>query len=413
VVRGGFGFYYGRIINANLLNAYSTTGGANGQLQVTAYNGTNVGTSAAPAYVKFPQTLNSRPAGGLLGVLYLDKNLQNPYTEQFDLTVQQDLGKSNVLSVSYIGSLGRELPNYLNLNLDPTKSYTATYTLKENPSAPGNCLVALCGTTFTQRVYSASGASGSNTLNPAYNQITPIISNANSNYHALSVDITNRQWKFVTFDANYTWAHALDYGVASFASVSPGNNWLDPFNARANYGNSAVNVRQRAVGWAIVNIPGLKGHSGLTYLTNGWSIKPLVQIQSGLPYSVAVSSGSPAADASGLKPYSSGVAGTGVSSYIPFFGRNQLYAPRNIVVDTRLQKDFRIREGMTFQVLAEGFNLANHRNITGVNTGAFSLAGANVLTATFGTFGLPSTSGVNGNYAYQVRQFQFGGRIMF
>jgi outer membrane receptor protein involved in Fe transport len=415
VVRGGIGMYYGRIINAAILSAYTTTGGANGQLQVTAYNGTDIDPNTAGVQaIQFPQTFSptgARPSG-LLGVLYLDQNLQNPYTEQFDLTVQQDLGHSNVVSVSYIGSLGRELPNYLNLNLDPTKSYTATYTLAANSAAPGNCLVAACGTTFTQRVYSSSGPSGSNTLNKAYNQITPIISNANSNYNAVTVDITNRQWKFVTFDANYTWAHALDYGVASFTSFSPGNNWLDPFNGRSNYGNSAVNVRQRAVGWANVNIPGMQGNSGLTYLTNGWSIKPLVQIQSGLPYSVGVSSGSPLADAStGLKPYSSGVAGTGVSSYIPFFGRNQLYAPRNIVVDARVQKDFRIREGMNFQLLAEGFNLANHRNITGVNSGAFSLAN-NVLTATT-NFGTPSSSGVNGNYAYQVRQFQFGGRIVF
>lgn len=416
VVRGGFGFYYGRIINAALLSAYTTTGSANGQVSLTAYNGTNLGTASSPSYIKFPQTLAARPTGGNFGVLYLDKNLQNPYTEQFDLTIQQDLGRSNVFSISYIGSLGRELPNYLNLNLDPTKSYLATYTIKENPDLPGNCLVAACGTTFTQRVYSSrSTVSGSNTLNPAYNQITPIISNANSNYHALSVDITNRQWKFITFDANYTWAHALDYGVASFTSFSPGNNWLDPFNPRANYGNSAVNVRHRAVGWAIINVPGKKNNDALSYLTNGWSIKPLIQIQSGLPYSAGISSGSPNTESDGctdcLQPYSSGVAGTGVTSYIPAFGRNQLYAPRNIVVDTRLQKDFRIREGMTFQLLAEAFNLANHRNITGVNSGAFSLSN-NVLTPTT-NFGTPSSSGVNGNYAYQVRQFQFGARVMF
>ena len=62
-------------------------------------------------------------------------------------------------------------------------------------------------------------------------------------------------------------------------------------------------------------------------------------------------------------------------------------------------------------MLVEGFNLANHRNITGVNTGAFSLAN-NTLTATT-NFGTPSSSGVNGNYAYQVRQIQFGTRLIF
>jgi hypothetical protein len=256
--------------------------------------------------------------------------------------------------------------------------------------------------------------SGSNTLNPAYNQITPLISNVNASYHALTVDITNRQSKLISYDVNYTWAHALDYGPSSSTSFSPGNNWIDPYNARANYGNSNINVPHRLVGWANFNIPGRHGDTGLGYLTNGWSIKPLVQIQKGLPYSVGTSSGSPSNQTGCtdcLQPYSTGVAGTGVASYIPFFGRNQLFGPRNIVIDTRLQKDFRIREGMSFQLMAEAFNLANHRNITGVNAGAFSLAN-NTLTATT-NFGTPSTSGVNGNYAYQVRQFQFSGRIVF
>jgi hypothetical protein len=420
VVRGGFGFYYGRIPNAVLLNAYINTGNvAGGQVSLTAYNATPL----SSGFIKFPQTLSAPPTGALLNVQYLDKHLQSPYTEQFDLAVQQDLGYHNVLSVSYIGSLGRELPNYINTNLDPSKSYLATYTLAANAAAPGNCLVAACGQTFTQRVYSSKySASGNNGFNTGYNSITDVLSNANSNYHALSVDVTNRQWKFITFDANYTWAHALDYGVTSFTSAST-NNWIDPFNARANYGNSAVNVRHRAVGWAILNIPGMKGNGALTYLTNGWSIKPLVQMQTGLPYSVAISSGSPVQQTAGtcsgplgvndcLQPYSSGVSGTGVSSYIPFFGRNQLNAPRNIVVDARVQKDFRVHEGVSFQLLAEAFNLANHRNITGVNSGAFSIGAGNVLTATT-NFGTPSSSGVNGNYAYQVRQFQFGGRIIF
>ena len=352
---------------------------------------------------------------------YLDSHLQNPYSEEFDLAVQQDLGHANVLSMSYLGSLGRELPNYINTNLDPTKFYNVTYTLAANAANPGQCLAAACGTTFTQRVYSARYLNGTaNTLNPAYNAITENLSNANSSYHALSVDVTNRQFKFVTFDANYTWAHALDYNVAQFSSAGA-NNWLDPFaNGRSNYGNSSLNIRHRAVGWAIINIPGVKEHNLVSYLTNGWSIKPLLQLQSGLPYSYAVSSGSPSSQVVGtacastatcLVPYSTGIAGTGVSSYIPFFGRNTLTQPRDIVLDTRLQKDFRIREGASFQLLAEGFNLANHRNITGVNTGAFTLAN-NTLTATT-NFGIPSSSGVNGNYAYQVRQFQFGARLLF
>ena len=100
MVRGGFGFYYGRIPNAVLLNAYVNTGNVNGgQVQLTAYNGTPLSTG----FVKFPQTLSSAPTGALLSVQYLDQHLQTPYTEQFDLAVQQDLGRHNVFSLSYIG----------------------------------------------------------------------------------------------------------------------------------------------------------------------------------------------------------------------------------------------------------------------------------------------------------------------
>ncbi len=39
---------------------------------------------------------------------------------EFDLIVQQQMGRGTVFSVSYLGALGRELPNFLDLNLDPT-----------------------------------------------------------------------------------------------------------------------------------------------------------------------------------------------------------------------------------------------------------------------------------------------------
>jgi hypothetical protein len=264
----------------------------------------------------------------------------------------------------------------------------------------------------------------SNTPNTGYQAITDVLSNANSNYHALSVDVTNRQFHWVTFDANYTWSHALDFNVGQFTSAGT-NNWIDPFaNPRSNYGNANINVRHRAVGWAILNIPtGVKDGNPLSYLTNGWSIKPLIQVQSGLPYSASISSGSAPRQctaATCLQAWSSGVAGTGVS-YIPFFGRNTLTQPRDIVIDARVQKDFRLAEGKSLQLLAEGFNLANHQNITGVNTGAFSIVNTGGTATTPQTsslvattnFGQASSSGVNGNYAYQVRQVQLGVRVLF
>ncbi|HEY0162569.1 MAG TPA: TonB-dependent receptor [Edaphobacter sp.] len=407
VVRGGFGLYYGRNPNGVLLNTFLNTGSLAAQAAYTYYNTTGI---------KLPNVLLTPPnSSATPSIYYLDKNLQNPYAEQFDLTVQQDLGTNNVLSVSYLGSLGRALPNFLNTNLDPTKTFEQTYTVA--PDRNGNCGIYTCGTKLTSKVYanrevSATGGTRFNTLNPSFNAISGVFSNITSNYNALSVDITNRNWKLVSYDVNYTWAHALDYN-ATQTTTPAANNWYDPYgNQKANYANSSLNIRHRVVGWAIVNIPGLQRKTGLGYLTNNWSIKPLIQMQSGLPYSASVSnSGSNQCSQPGcLVPYSSGLGGTGVS-YIPQLGRNTLYAPRAIVVDARIQKDFKIWENYDLQLIAEGFNLANHQNITGMNSTAYSLSGTNLTWQT--AFGTPTASGVNSNYAYQVRQFQFGARIMF
>lgn len=417
-VHGGFGLYYGRIPNAVLLNAFVNTGTVNGQSSYTTYNGTNIGTAAAPATLKFPNILATRPTvAPLLSAQYLDAHLQAPYTEQFDLAIQRELGKGNVMALSYLGALGKELPNYINTNINPAGFYTETYTLVGNSQAPNVCPGAPCGTTFTQKVYNNV------TLNPNFLNITDSVSNVNQSYNAMVVEFTNRRSHLISYDVNYTWSHALDYNLTSFTANGT-NNFIDPYDATSSYGNSAVNIPHRLVGWAILNFPGIREHNALSYVTNGWSFKPLLQVQTGLPYSIGISSGSPNSLTVGTttqKPISSGIAGTGVSTFIPLFGRNNFYAPANIALDARLQKDFRLREGTQLELLAEGFNLLNHENITGVNSSVYSISasggagsGKSLLTAAApGFFGSPSSSGVNGNYAYQVRQFQFGARVTF
>ncbi|QNI38366.1 TonB-dependent receptor [Edaphobacter sp. 4G125] len=415
VVRGGFGFYYGRNPNGLLLNTFTGTGSPAAQGAYTYYNTTGI---------KLPNVLTTVPTSQATpSIYYLANNLQNPYSEQFDLAIQQDLGYSHVLSVAYLGSLGRELPNFINTNLDPTKTYTQTYTIARGTD--GTCGPYACGTQFTNKVYAnrtvTSTGTAFNTLNPNYNAISGTFSNINSNYHALSVDVTNRNSKRLSYDVNYTWAKAMDFNATQLTNPIA-NNWFDPYgNARANYAVSSLNVRHRLVGWAILNVPGLHRQTGLGYLTNGWSLKPLVQMQSGLPYSVGVSGSgtNQCAQVGCFAPYSTGLGGTGVT-YIPQIGRNTLNSPRTINVDARLQKDFKLHENYNLQFTAEGFNLANHQNITGVNTTAYSIQTLGTAPNTMPNqmvwqpnFGMSSSSGVNGNYAYQVRQFQFGARIMF
>jgi hypothetical protein len=417
VVRGGYGMYFGRIPNAVILNGYENTGSPNSQ-STPSFTTSNTAAAALPTL----QTPPTAPAPGTRTAYYLDPHLQNPYTEQFDLAVQQDLGYQNVLSVSYLGALGRELPNFINENLDPTQTYNINYTIQ--PAAgTSNCGPLACGTTYSVLGYAGKvqGGSSLGRIDPTFGSVTDVLSNINSNFHALTVDITNRGSKWVKFDASYTWSHALDFSQNQFTAASI-NNFLDPYaNPRVNYGNSSLNIRHRAVGWAIINLPGVHGDSAWKYLANGWSVKPLVQAQSGLPYSALTTGTTPQqCYATGcLAAAGTGITGTSATSYVPFVGRNSEQQPRTILVDARAQKDFTFREKYNLQLIGEAFNVANHQNVTGVSTTGYAISTVKGNTAattvnsltyqpTFGT-----VSSANTNYAYGPRVIQLAMRLVF
>jgi hypothetical protein len=152
----------------------------------------------------------------------------------------------------------------------------------------------------------------------------------------------------------------------------------------------------------------------MTYLTNGWSIKPYIQIQNGLPYSL-LSTGTAVQQCVAvgcLRAASSGITGTGATAYLPFFGRNTQQYPRTIEIDLRAQKQFRFAERYNLEVFGEAFNLANHQNVTGVNSTGYAITGTGTGTLTYQTnFGQTATA--NTNYAYGPRVIQIGGRVTF
>lgn len=410
VVRGGFGLYYGHIPNALLLGARITTGAAGGQLAYTITPCVSSGSTVCPL---IPSTTFSLPTTlANPDIQYLDSHFSNPYTEQFDLAVQQDLGHGNVISLSYLGALGRMLPNSLNLNLNPAATYTVNYTV----TGSGNCGPLACGTTFPVKVYAGTNVGGaSQLLNTTVNAAYAAISNVNSSYHAMTIEFQKRGGKYFSYDVNYTWSHALDYNQNQLTGLGS-NYWFDPYaNQQVNYGNSFLNVPNRVVGWAIFNIPGPT--TGFArYIANGWSIKPALQAQNGLPYSALTNTFTSANQTSGCtgtacyKPFTTGLSGTG-TTYIPYLGRNTFKYPSDLLIDMRVQKDIPLNERMRFELVAESFNLLNYQNITGINTTAYN--GANGSTNLTYNTSFGSVQNVNNNYAYGPRTLQVGGRFFF
>jgi outer membrane receptor protein involved in Fe transport len=433
VLRGGYGIYFGRIVNGHIYSALTSTGNTDSPLSQINWD-YYAGASGAALTNVFPQIYQTsaqitkgvaiKPSAAIL-----DKNFTFPQIHEIDMSLQREIGWKTVVSVSYLGSLGRHLANFTDLNIAPAGSVpgvpsTITYTLSNLQS--GNPVARMPlpnGATFTVPFYTSR-------LSSQYGAVIDDFSGANSNYNAMAIQIEKRMSDHVQFALNYTWSHALDTGVNGTTNFSGTtySNVLDPINRKYGvYGNSGNDVPQRLTFNAVIESP-WKHSSAWRYLLDGWQAAPVVQVQKGLNYSVTTTS-SPTVTINGVKyGLSNGMLGAGGSLIIPGT-RGQFHQPNTYISDLRLSKQFRITERYKAEFSADCFNVFNHNNITGVNTSAsYAISGTsyNAATGALTSNLTPNSSAVsngtalfgtatngNSNYVYNPRQIQLGFRVSF
>ena len=385
-IRGGWGMYYGRIINSAIYNALLNTGVSAGQLQ---YNFT-----ASQGGPLFPEIINpATPPTGTIkpAIVFFDKNFQAPEIQQIDLIFERQLGWNTTLSMSYLGSLGRHLPDFVDTNLTNTPKSITYAVIDPNHAGP------LKQSTLTGLLYNSRP-------NTNFGAMTDIFSGVNSSYNAFAVQVTKNMSNNVQFSANYTWAHALDFGQNE-STFTDTNDLLNPFCLKCEYGNSNFDVRQRFTLNAVLYSPWkVEGWAG--YLANGWELAPIFQAQTGLPYSLATSGSAPGG-ASGA------INGSGGATRLLETGRNTYRYPNTYVLDLRLAKNIKIKEYANLQILGEMFNVANSINVTAANTTGYIIGGT--TTAPTLTFNAPfgTVTNANSNFVYSMRQIQIGAKLSF
>ncbi len=432
--RGGYGEFFARLENSTIYNAIAQTGNPAGQNQLTAAVSTTVLGTVNGANVTgpvFPQILNPttfKPNAQSTAVIYFDNNFKVPEIHQADLTLQQDMGWNTTLSLTWLAAFGRRLPDFVDTNIAPA-TRTATYNIGTGGPFPTGTQVKV--PYYTQR------------LNPAFGSTTDIFSGVNSNYEGFVAQVAHRLSHNLTFNANYTWSHALDYGENN-TTFSNTNSVFDPYNLRLEYGNSNQNIPNRLVAYAVYNTPSVyKGALG--YLLNNYEVSPSFSGQNGAPYSAGLSGTYLPVLDNGCKvgtactvngvttTYVSastggGVNGTNGTARVPYTDRNIFAFRRELILDVRVSKRFRIANRVDAELLAESFNIANHLNQTGVGSmNAYGIQNGTVANgvvtsgntftnnaANFGVFN-PSTflGNANNNFIYTPRQVQLGARLQF
>lgn len=387
ILRGGYGIFYGRTINSTIFNAIANTGLPAGQ------NTTSINPSTtSPLY---PNVLPAGAAPPGLNIIQFGPNSRLPLVHEYDLEIEREVAKNTAVSISYVGSLGRRLPRFVDTNL-AAPTLTTTYTVVGG---------ALDGQKFTVPFFGVPGnaatnkpLTGTGRPNNVVQAITDISYSVNSNYNALVASLNRRFYKSFQIQSAFTWSRANDFGQAS-QTFTATNNVLNPFDLAGEYSRSNFDIRDRFSFAAIWSPDYYRGaNRWLGYLANGFTISPLIVVSSGAPFTPTVSGSAPSQTIGGVFYVAPG-GGSGNSlddegtTRVPFLGANSLQMPRTATVDLRLQKQFKIKESWKLTLSGDAFNLFNHVNVTSVSTQMFSIQSSG--TARGGTVNCNLTSGVN------------------
>ncbi len=381
-IRGGYGLYFGRIINSTIYNALINTGNAGGQAQVSiAPTASN-----APA---FPSVLTSAPAG-TGAIQFFAENFNAPKIHQADFIFERQIMRNTTVSASYLLSLGRRLPTFFDRNLTaPTGTFT--YAVSGGP---------LNGQSIVMPAFRGARP------NTNFAQMSEIASTVKSEYNALVLQANRRFAKGLQFQTSYTFSKAVDDNQRS-ATFTENNVPFNVFDPSGERGRSNFDVRHKFVA-SLVYQPRVKlDNKAATLIADGWSIAPIFQSYTGRPYDAGVTGTLP--NVTGLANNTAGgINGSNGANRLPVLARNSFTGPKVWNMDLRLSRRFHLKEKMNFEFLGEVFNITNRTHFTQVNTTMYNLSGTTLNYNT--AFGTITEAG---GTLYRERQIQLGLRFQF
>ena len=262
-----------------------------------------------------------------------------------------------------------------------------------------------------------------------FNTVDAQKSDASSWYNALTVNVEKRFSHHFQMLGSYTWSHTIDNGTDLQSTLEP----QDSRFPQLEKGNSDNDQRHRFVLSGVFQTsPHSTGQGFGKSLLSNITVAPLIEVSSGRPYNVitgedtrldlgasnerpsVVPAGTTGATTSpfiknfAFIPASQCLTDSGQTFSIPgiapplgcngTLGRNHFTMPMFFSWDMRVSKGINLGERLRVDLIADGFNLFNHTNLSAVNQLCDPLAGPTC------TAGQPTA-------AYDARIFQFALRL--
>ncbi len=316
------------------------------------------------------------PSGGG----FLDTAFKNAYSWQWNMQVQQQVGKAGVAKFSYVGSSTSRAPIQIQSNVSQVLGPTQVVP-------------------FPQMQYS-------------FNEIRSI---GHMSYNAFQAEYTKQYSNGFAVRSSFTWSKNINVGCASYWESC---NIQDPYNLRSNRSVDDVDVPIVFTVSALYQLP---FGANKTFATSGvsskifggWQVNGIVAARGGQPFTPTINFDNANSNGATQRPNVTG-SSVGPKSLNEYFntaaysvpapytygsaGRNSLRGPGYTDVDFSVFRNFAIKERYTIQLRAESYNLFNHPNFANPD-GTFEDANFGKITA------------INGSSS--PREWQFAGTFQF
>jgi hypothetical protein len=403
VLRGGYGKYIEALMSTAALSAWGTTASDVG----TFIN--SFGSTGAPTYqLPYSWPSNIAQPGSQAYYQVTDLHYKDPFVQEWNLTIEQDLGAGFGLRVSYDGNHSRNLGT--GMDIDQPRPNTIGFANLPSSAIPY----------------------------PLWSFIYYNTNYGFGNYNAATVSVKKRLSYGLQMQASYIYAKNMSNlggnpgtPAGGFAGEY-GGTLSNPYQANIDYGNVNFTRKNRFLATFLYDLPFGKGKmllNGANALVDrvvgGWELAGVLLFQSGpfmtvsqlddpcgCGFNVFNSTGGRADTVPGVSPY----AGQSIAQWInpaaystPLnaigrFGDSEAGAvtgPGTQAVSMSLIKSVAVKESIRVQFGAQVANLFNHPNFAPPGSLTLGVAGFGAITS------LQTAEGAG------PRQIQLTGRITF
>jgi hypothetical protein len=295
---------------------------------------------------------------------FLDPNLKNAYSDQYNVGFQRSFGSSSVLTVNYVGSN----------NHREQLQMTGNAALRPGPGDPQ--------------------------LRAPFPYIQPqngyVRSLGKSNYNALQVSAEGRSIGGLSYKLAYTYSKAINFGCDMYGSFC---DVQDPYNFERDKGVAGFDLTHIFSTGVVYELPFGRGrrwstgNSALDEIAGGWQLNGILSLSSGRPYDVQVPIeiantnnisgalrpnvvGDPHEGTTKLNPININAFALPAAFTFGDMGRNSLRSDWNRNLDISLFRNFQLTEAKKLEFRFEAFNVTN--------TPVFGMPDNNITDGNFG-----------------------------